>query len=95
MTIFIFSNCRIKVARYCCYVAYTLINTRNLPFPFAVKTVFLLTELEEDASANAVGDSIAEDGDIGFTNVLLFDAPSIDEPASEAGEHIFNVVVSG
>ena len=70
-----------------------------LPLPFAVKTVFLLTELEEDASANAVGDNIADDGEMGLFDVLfrefVFDVPSIDEPAIEAGEHIFNVVVSG
>ena len=70
-----------------------------LPLPFAVKTVFLLTELEEDASANAVGDNIADDGEIGLVDVLfrelLFDVPSIEEPAMDAGEHIFNVVVSG
>ena len=68
---------------------------QNLPFPFAVNMVFLLTELEEDASANAVGDSIESDGEMGLVNVLLFDAPSIDEPAIEAGEHMFSVVVSG
>jgi len=70
-----------------------------LPLPFAVNTVFLLTELEEDASANAVGDNIADDGEMGLVDVLfrelLFDVPSIEEPAIEAGEHIFNVVVSG
>ena len=67
--------------------------------PFAVKIVFLLIELEDDASANAVGDSIADDGDMGALDVfrpeLLFDVPSIEEPAIEAGEHMFNVVVSG
>ena len=70
-----------------------------LPLPFAVNTVFLFTELEEDASANAVGDNIADDGEIGLVDVLfrelLFDVPSIEEPAMDAGEHIFNVVVSG
>ena len=81
------------------YVLCQIITDSTLPLPFAVKIVFLLIELEEDASAKAVGDSIADDGDIGAFDVLraelLFDVPSIEEPAIEAGEHIFNVVVSG
>ena len=79
------------------------ILNRSLPLPFAVKTVFLLTELEEDASAKAVGDNIADDGERGWADVLdmfvgaelAFDIPLIDEPAIETGEQMLNVVVSG
>ena len=67
------------------------LNGYSLPLPFAVKMVFLFAELDEDASANAVGDNIAEDGEMGLFDVFR----SIDEPAREAGEHMFKVVVSG